>query len=46
MKPKISKVDLSQKLGDMVPISVIYGISHAECVQMVSTADAKWTTVL
>ena len=46
MKLKTSKVDLSHKLRDMMSISAIYGISHAEYVQMVSAADAKLTTVL
>jgi len=46
MKLKTSKVDLNQKLKDMLSISAIYDISHAECVQMVSAADAKLTTVL
>lgn len=46
MKLKTSKVDLSQKLKAIMSISAIYGISHAECVQMVSAANAKLTAVL
>lgn len=46
MKLKTSKVDLSQKLRVMMSIPAIYGISHADCVQMVSAVDAKLPTVL
>ena len=41
MKLKTNKVDLSQKLKGMMSVSAIYGISHAECAQMVSAAGAK-----
>lgn len=43
---KTSKVDLSHNERGMLSMSAVHGISPAECVQMVSAADAKLTTVL
>lgn len=48
MQLKISKVDPKSEIDGSVSISIsaFYGISHAECVQMVSAADLKLTAVL
>lgn len=51
MKKEFNEVENKQSWSKLETegynvISAIYGISHAECVQMVSATDAKLTAVL